>query len=160
MVVDQKWHLLSQTGEYSNEFQIFYFASKFYFALNSILMSFQLHSNKIQKCDECGVVLSTRPALLTHIRKYHRAHKFNCNYCEKTFEIDSLRRVIWHFPCDNIFFIFFLICSMSILFQTHEESHTRHKTFQCKHCPKVFTVHVSLQTHTRRNHPEQIKRKK
>lgn len=40
-------------------------------------------------------------------------------------------------------------------FQLHEEQHTRHKTYQCELCPKVFQIQSSRKTHYRRHHKEE-----
>lgn len=102
--------------------------------------------------------LPNKLALLGHIRQYHRAHKFKCSYCEKTFSTASVLRVrefraMFRIPQD-------LIDLNSIAFQTHEEGHTRHNVYQCKFCPRTFTVPSSRRTHTRRNHYEELKMSK
>ncbi|XP_031629988.1 zinc finger protein 43-like [Contarinia nasturtii] len=95
----------------------------------------QKHTSGIQKCDECQAEFTNRVALLGHIRQYHREHKFKCTYCDKTFATNSKMKA-------------------------HEESHTRHKVYQCRFCPRTFSVPSSRRTHTRRNHLEEIKRRK
>ena len=60
-----------------------------------ILFEFsQLHTSGIQKCEQCGMELPNRPALMGHIREYHRDHKHKCSYCEKTFVTAYKLRVI------------------------------------------------------------------
>lgn len=109
-----------------------------------------------QECDQCDMELPNRIALKTHIRNYHREHKFNCNFCDKTFYACCKMRVM-------VFVSFNLkrICSCSLLkFQIHEDGHTRQNTYPCKFCTRTFSVFSSRQTHTRRNHSDELKRLK
>lgn len=42
--------------------------------------------------------------------------------------------------------------------QSHEEQHTRHKTYPCDWCDKVFTLATSRRTHQKRNHPIELEK--
>lgn len=55
----------------------------------------QLHTTGIQKCDQCEVELPNKLALKRHILEYHRAHKYNCSHCTKTFSTGSDLRVMF-----------------------------------------------------------------
>lgn len=81
------------------------------------------------KCEECGVEKGGKQLLVSHIRQHHREHKYKCSYCSKTFVTPYKLKVIVtaemidiNSRITNIFHIFFL--------QMHEESHTRHNTYQ------------------------------
>lgn len=120
----------------------------------------QIHTSGIQKCQHCDMELPNKVALLGHIRQYHREHKFKCSFCDKTFSTASTMKASSEFtfhlliPCKKI-------CNLNFyLLQTHEESHTRHKNYQCKFCPRVFCVQSSRRTHTRRNHHEELQQSK
>lgn len=56
----------------------------------------QLHTSGVHICEfeDCKQEFSNRVQYLTHKRKYHREHKFKCSYCEKTYFVASLLKVL------------------------------------------------------------------
>lgn len=51
------------------------------------------HQSGPQKCDLCDMQLSSRDAVLTHIRLMHRERKYKCTFCDKAFAVNSKLRV-------------------------------------------------------------------
>lgn len=53
----------------------------------------QIHTSGVQTCVHCQTEFPHKPALLAHIRQYHRERKFKCSYCDKSYDIASKLKV-------------------------------------------------------------------